>query len=110
APLENLLVAHLPALDAGLLGGLHDELFDDRIRNGCAITRLVFVPSRARLLTEPAELTDLIGNLGIAHVRRTRGRLPLTDVPAHIEPGKIADAKWTHGKAKVLDYFVHLLR
>src|SRR5258708_12238651 len=43
-------------------------------------------------------------------MRGTRRRLVLADVPAHVEPCKVADAKRPHGKSELLDRLVDLLR
>ena len=110
ATLEDFLVADLAALDARLLRGFDDKVFDDGIRNRIAVARFVTIPAGTRFLAEAAKFAHLVRHPGITQVRWPRCSLALADVPAHVEPRQVADPERTHGEAEILDDLVHLLR
>src|SRR3954466_2926776 len=109
AALKNLLIGDWTSFDTGLLGCFDDQFLDNRIGNRIAVAGLVPKPARTSLLPETAQFANLIGYFGIAQMPGPSGRLTLADVPAHIEPCQITDTERAHGKAKILNDFVHLL-
>jgi hypothetical protein len=107
--LDDLLIAHLAALQAEALGLLQHDLGDRLGRNGGALARLVVIPSRTAFLAEPAELANAVrysreGPIGILRIQ------PFADRPADVVAGQVGDSIRPHGETEALERPVDLLR
>src|SRR5258706_7112754 len=107
AALEDLLVAHVAALDAAARGVLDDELLDEGIGRGIALL-VVAIEAGAGLLAVAAHLADAVEDVAVALTRAQPIELRLAIAPAHVEPREIGHREVPHRKSEVVEHLVDL--
>src|SRR5207245_6403917 len=109
AALDDLPVGDLATLDAELLAVPDDQLLDGWVGDGVALARLIPVPARAGLLTEPTQLADAVGEARVLDVRLLHVA-PLADEPSDVVARQVGHAKGAHRQAPFLQRRIHLPR